>query len=176
MKRSPNLPAVEVTVTSPFSNLFFGRALIMAALIMGADQAYKIYMLTQVMNPPRVIEVLPFFDLVMYWNRGVSFSLFAHEAEFMPYVLSAVALLVVSFLLLLLREAEDQITALSIGLIVGGALGNVIDRLLYGAVADFFYFNYGAWWFPAFNIADAAITIGAVGFIFRSLFPPRKAA
>lgn len=162
-------------MTSPFANPLFGRALVVALLLMGADQAHKLYMLTQVMNPPRVIEVLPFFDLVMYWNRGVSFSLFAHEAEFMPYVLTGVALLVVSFLLLLLRETRDRVSALSIGLIVGGALGNVIDRLLYGAVADFFYFNYGAWWFPAFNIADAAITVGAAGFIFRSLFPPREA-
>lgn len=161
-------------MTSPFANTFFGRALFAAFLIIAADQAYKLYMLTEVMNPPRVIEVLPFFDLVMYWNRGVSFSLFAHEAEFMPYVLSAVALAVVSFLMMLLRQADDRLTALSIGLIIGGALGNVIDRLLYGAVADFFYFNYGEWWFPAFNIADAAITLGAIGFILRSLFPPRK--
>ena len=152
------------------------RALLLAALVMAADQAFKLYMLNAVMNPPRVIEVLPFFDLVLYWNRGVSFSLFAHEAEFMPYVLSAVALGVVGFLLHLLRQVEDRFTALSIGAIIGGALGNVIDRLLYGAVADFFYFNYGAWWFPAFNIADTAITLGAAGFIWMSLFPRRKRA
>jgi signal peptidase II len=159
---------------SPFANPLFGRALVLAAVVMAADQACKLYLLTAVMNPPRVIDVLPFFDLVLYWNRGVSFSLFTHEAAIMPYVLSGVALLVVGFLLLVLRRAEDRLTALSIGLIVGGALGNVIDRLLYGAVADFFYFNYGRWWFPAFNIADTAITLGAIGFLWTSLFPRRR--
>lgn len=143
---------------------------------MAADQAFKLYMLNAVMDPPRTIEVLPFFDLVLYWNRGVSFSLFSHEAEFMPYLLSAVALAVVAFLWRLLRQVDDPLTALSIGAIIGGALGNVVDRLLYGAVADFFYFNTGDWWFPAFNIADTGITLGAIGFLWTSLFPRRKAA
>jgi signal peptidase II len=149
----------------------FGLGL--AAVVLVLDQATKWWMLEVVgiaLRPP--IEVTPFFNLVMVWNRGVSFGLFAHEAEVMPYVLSGVAVAIAVALLVWLARAERRWIAAAIGLVVGGAVGNVIDRLRFGAVADFFDVHVAGWHWPAFNVADAAIVVG-VGMILLDGFATR---
>lgn len=149
----------------------FGLGL--AAVVLVLDQATKWWMLEVVgiaLRPP--IEVTPFFNLVMVWNRGVSFGLFAHEAEVMPYVLSGVAVAISAALLVWLARAERRWIAAAIGLVVGGAVGNVIDRLRFGAVADFFDVHVAGWHWPAFNVADAAIVVG-VGMILLDGFATR---
>src|SRR3954451_19840341 len=146
--------------------------LIIALIVAILDQASKWWMLEGVgmAANPRVIEVNPYFNLVMAWNRGVSFSLFWHEAEFMPYVLSAVALGIVGFLLSWLRKADRPFLAMCIGMVIGGALGNVIDRLRFGAVTDFLDFHVLGYHWPAFNIADSGISVGVILIVLDSLF------
>lgn len=154
--------------------LWFG--LIAAAIVIVLDQATKYWIVAHVMVPPRTIEVTPFFNLVMAWNPGVSFSLLQIDSVWMPWILSAVAIAIVTVLLLWLRKTEHRLPALAIGLVIGGALGNVIDRLRFGAVADFLDFHWGGYHWPAFNVADSAITIGVVILIGDALFGGRESS
>ncbi len=117
-----------------------------------------------------MIEVTPFFNLVLVWNRGVSFGLFSHDAEAMRWVLVGVALIITVALLIWQRRAERPFLAVSVGLVIGGAIGNVIDRLRFGAVADFLDFHVFGYHWPAFNVADSAISIGVVLLLYDGLF------
>lgn len=147
--------------------------LLAAAAVLLLDQAVKWLMLevADMDGPPRrFIEVTGFFNLVMVWNRGVSFGLFYDGAESMRWVLIAVALAITVGLLVWLRRVDRWPLALSIGLVIGGAVGNVVDRLRFGAVADFFEFHVSGYYWPAFNVADSAITIGVVLIVADSLF------
>jgi signal peptidase II len=109
----------------------------------------------------RFIEVSPFFDLQMVWNRGVSFGLLRADADLARWGLVVMSLVISGVFLWWLKGAERRLTATSLGLVIGGAIGNVIDRIRFGAVADFLDFN--GLWFPwVFNVADAAITVGAI--------------
>lgn len=108
------------------------------------------------------IEILPFFSIVMVWNKGISYGLLQADTGFERALLAIFALGITGFLIWWLRGIKDTRLALSLGLIIGGALGNVIDRILYGAVADFFYlhtFDKSTGWY-VFNIADTAVVIG----------------
>lgn len=128
------------------------------------DQLTKYLILQHVMVPTvaplGTLAVTDFFNLVLVWNRGTSFSLIYHEADFMPYVLAMVALGICLWLHRWLCRAEDRLHAVALGLVLGGAIGNVFDRLLHGAVVDFLDFHYAGWHWPAFNVADSAIVIG----------------
>jgi signal peptidase II len=108
------------------------------------------------------IGILPFFDVVMVWNRGISYGLFQAETDFHRWLLAAFALGVIGFLVWWLRGIQDLRLAQAIGLIIGGALGNVIDRILYGAVADFFLLHAAGYEWYVFNIADTAVVLGVV--------------
>jgi signal peptidase II len=145
--------------------------LALAAVVLVLDQASKWWLLEVVGMPFRPpIVVTPFFNLVMVWNRGVSFGLFAHEAALMPYVLSGVALAVSTGLFVWLSRADRRWIAVALGLVIGGAVGNVIDRLRFGAVADFFDLHVAGWHWPAFNVADAAIVVGVGMILIDGLF------
>ncbi len=154
---------------SPLTRLGGSIALISILL----DQVTKWWVLNGIMQPPRVIPLTGFFNLVLTWNNGVSFGLFNNNNDLNALLLSLLALAIVIFLLFWLRKAENKRMALGLGLIIGGALGNVIDRVLHGAVVDFLDFYVNAYHWPAFNIADSCITIGAVILIFDSLFSPK---
>jgi len=125
------------------------------------------------MDPPRVIPVASFFNLVLTWNKGISFGLFNNDNSLNALILSALALAIVVVLVLWLRRAENALIAAGLGLIIGGALGNVIDRTLHGAVVDFLDFSIAGYHWPAFNAADSFISIGAVILIYDSLFSGR---
>lgn len=145
-------------------------ALGLAALILLLDQLTKWLILTQVMQPSRQIEILPFFNLVLTYNRGISFGLFGGGSPWQPFLLTGLALVIVAGLLFWLRRQETLLPALAIGLVVGGALGNVVDRLRIGAVVDFLDFHAAGWHWPAFNVADSGITIGVVILLLDGLF------
>jgi signal peptidase II len=135
--------------------------LTIAILVLAFDQASKWFFLEVVqvaIRPP--IEVLPFFNLVMVWNTGISFGMFAEGGK--PYILAAISLTIMLILVFWLAKSHSRLTAAALGSTLGGAAGNVIDRLHFGAVADFFDFHIGAYHWPAFNIADSAIFIGVV--------------
>ena len=109
-----------------------------------------------------ITEVTSFFNLVMVWNRGVSFGMFSEHPEWMPIILTLVALAITAVLVTWLWKAETKFTAVALAMVIGGAIGNVIDRIRFGAVVDFLDFHAFGYHWPAFNIADAAIFIGVV--------------
>lgn len=113
-------------------------------------------------NPPSrlpfsQVEILPFFNLTMVWNEGVSFGMFQGSGAFLLVGLSFLIVAALSFWLL---RAESWTQTIGLALAIGGALGNIFDRLRFGAVADFFDFYIGQWHYPAFNIADCGIVLG----------------
>jgi signal peptidase II len=145
--------------------------LILAAIIIVADQASKWLLQDMLLKQP-VIEVIPgFFNLVMVWNRGISFGMLGGAGALPPWVLSAIAVAICIVLFLWLRAARSRWTAWAIGLVIGGAIGNVIDRARWGAVFDFADFYIGRWHWPAFNVADAAIVVGVLALLAESLMP-----
>ena len=147
----------------------FSLGLILAFGVLVLDQVSKWWIVTEVMTPPRLIPVFPSFNLVMGWNRGISFGMFDSVSPFNQWLLIGLALVVVSVLLVWLKRADSRLISVAIGMIVGGALGNVIDRIHYGAVADFLDFYIGDFHWPAFNVADTGITVGAVVLVLESL-------
>jgi signal peptidase II len=139
---------------------------IMAVLALILDQVTKT-LLIAAPPPPGGIDVTPFFRLVAWWNRGVSFGFLASNEGWASYALSAVAALVLIGLVLWLGRSERPLLAVAQGLVIGGAIGNVVDRLRFGAVFDF---HAGAYDFPAFNVADSAITVGVALLLWDGLF------
>lgn len=149
--------------------------LAVAAAVIVLDQATKLFILSVVMAPPRVIEVTPFFNLVLVWNRGVSFGLFSAQSPWIPWILTAVALVITVVLLVWLRRVETRLMGAALGLVIGGAIGNVIDRVFQSrhAVIDFLDFYVGSYHWPAFNVADSAITVGVALLLIDSLIVSR---
>lgn len=145
----------------------------LAALTLVLDQATKWLVLFWVMDPPRTIPVLPFLDLVIVWNRGVSFGMFG-GGTVPPWAFVVLSGIISIALLVWLRRAESLWTQMAIGLVIGGAIGNVVDRILFGAVFDFIDVHVAGWHWPAFNLADSAITLGVVLLLVESLLPERK--
>lgn len=145
-----------------------------AGLILVLDQASKAWMLYDVLDPPRVIPITGFFNLVVVWNRGVSFGLFSAESAWGPFVLSGLALAISVALVFWLRRVDHRPLAVAIGLVLGGAIGNVVDRVRFKAVFDFLDFHVFGYHWPAFNVADSAITVGVVLIVIDGLFENRR--
>lgn len=118
--------------------------------------------------------VTPFFNLVLTYNRGMSFGLFNDGPGVNAVLFSLVAAAIVAGLIYWLRRVASAFLAIAIGLVIGGAAGNAIDRIVYGAVADFFSFHAGGFEWYVFNIADTAIVAGVVGLLYESLFRGHK--
>ena len=138
--------------------MFFGIVTIIIALL--ADQASKFVVDTKlVIDEP--IEVCDFFNLVKVWNTGISFSMFNDYGNAGKIALICFALAVVAFLLRWMYNEDNRLKIFSLALIIGGALGNVVDRVRAGAVLDFLDFHYQTMHWPAFNFADTFICIGA---------------
>ena len=148
----------------------FLKGIVLAIIAVVLDQASKGWILHDLMIPPRVIEITSNFNLVLGWNRGVSFGLFNQDSAYGSYILTGVAVAITTGLAIWLWRATTHWAALALGLIIGGAIGNVIDRIQYGAVVDFLDFHAFGYHWPAFNVADTAIFIGAGLLILESLF------
>ncbi len=138
--------------------------LALAAVTIVVDQIVKVLLIGLLTDPDRVIRVTGFLRLVYIENQGVSFGLFNIDSAAGPWILSILAAAVVVGLAFWLRRLTSPWLGAAVGLIMGGAIGNVIDRARLGAVADFFDFHVSGYHWPAFNIADAAI-VGGVAFI-----------
>jgi signal peptidase II len=147
------------------------QGLAIAGLVIVLDQLTKWAILTWL---ERAIALTPFFNLVVVWNRGVSFGMFDSASRLGPWILSGLALAVVVLLLGWLRRVDHPITAAGLGLIIGGAIGNVIDRVRFGAVIDFLDFHALGWHWPAFNVADSAICVGALLLLVDGLLMARR--
>lgn len=165
--------AADMTITARWGTWSIRFGLAVAAVVLVADQVSKWWILEQVMQPPRFIEITGFFNLVMVWNPGVSFGMFGGSGEIGRWVLSAFALAISGFLLNWLRQVDRRFPAVAIGLVIGGAIGNVVDRVRFGAVADFLDFHLFGYHWPAFNVADSAITVGVAILLIDSLFGPQ---
>jgi signal peptidase II len=151
-----------------YSTLQIGFCL--AAIVLILDQLTKNWILYLFDLPAKYsVQVLPFFRLSMVWNDGVSFGLFSAETWVGRLLLVSFSLLVVGLLVKWLLETDRKLFAMAVGMVIGGAIGNALDRLIYGAVVDFLdfsqlYFQY------VFNVADAAISIGVVLLVYDAFF------
>jgi signal peptidase II len=149
----------------------FGLAV--AAIACLLDQVTKLYLLNVVDLANHPLRLGPFFDFVLTRNTGISYGLFQTEGPLGQWVLLGFKALAVLLLWLWLARSKDRLTALSLGLIIGGAVGNAIDRLAYGWVADFVFFHISTatWQFRwyVFNLADVAIVAGVIGLMYESL-------
>ena len=148
----------------------------LGALILALDQISKVWVLGVLSTARPAIEVTSFLNIVLVWNRGVSFGLFNRESDWQPWLLVGLSLVIVAGLLVWLRTARGRWMTLAIALVAGGAIGNAVDRARLGAVVDFVDFHVGGWHFAAFNVADAAITCGVAVILAASLFGGRKNA
>ena len=116
------------------------------------------------------IEVFPYFNIVMVWNTGVSFGMFSQNSELGPMILSGLSLFIIVFFTVWLFRSNSNADRFAIALIIGGALGNILDRLRFGAVIDFLDFHAFGWHYPAFNVSDSCVVIGVFLLIIRSFF------
>lgn len=142
-----------------------------AVLVIALDQISKPLMRSWLAASD--IYVTPFFNLISAWNQGVGFSLMTMRGASGPYVLSALALLISIGLFVWMLRSHRVLPVIGLGLAIGGALGNVIDRLRHGAVFDFLQFHAAGYYFPAFNVADSALTIGVALLVIDGLFEGR---
>jgi signal peptidase II len=143
-----------------------------AGAVLVLDQIVKAWLIPVLTG--QTIPVTPFFNLVMVWNRGISFGMFQGGGDWQRWVLVAFALIVAVAMTFWLAQAALSWQAASAGGIIGGALGNAVDRARFGAVADFFDFYLAGYHWPAFNVADAAIVCGVAGLLIESLLAAEK--
>ncbi len=157
---------------------YLASGLGIAALTLLIDQAHKWYMLLVYRIEERGrVTVAPFLDLVFVKNEGISYGLFTQESQKGQWLLAGFAVLACLLLgLWLARGVTNRLMAWSVGLIIGGALSNAIDRVILGGVADFFSLHaFGFYWY-VFNIADVAIVAGVAGLLYDSFMPTRDGA
>ena len=149
--------------------------LLLALLVIVLDQVSKAAVLERFELGERLSVIPGFFDLTLLFNRGAAFSFLAGHDGWQRWFFIVIALAASGFILLLLvRHGHQRMFSFALGLILGGAVGNVIDRLLYGQVVDFLLFHQGNWYFPAFNVADSAITVGAATLILDELLRMKR--
>jgi len=150
-------------------------ALVVATLV--ADQVSKELLLRYLLKAGNIVPVIDgFFRLVSVWNPGVSFGILGGDRALPPWILSAVAVVVCIGLFVWLRRTDRPLTGWGIGLVIGGAIGNVIDRARWGAVFDFADFHVRQWHWPAFNVADSAIVVGVGLMLLDSLIGEKRRA
>ena len=118
-----------------------------------------------------VISVFPFFNLVYFLNKGISFSMFSGASS---WILTGIAFLICMGICYFLIKEKSKFSKVCLSLVLGGAVGNIVDRIYLGAVVDFIDFYVGKWHWPAFNVADSAICIGVVLLIYQSIFTKEK--
>lgn len=148
--------------------------LLLSAVIVAGDQLTK-YIAVQFLAAGKVVTATPFFNLVLVYNSGAAFSILSDAAGWQRGLFVAIALIASAWIVYLLRKYPHQYWfALALALVLAGAVGNVIDRILIGAVIDFLDFHALGYHWPAFNVADSAITCGAALLIWDALRPRQK--
>jgi signal peptidase II len=147
-----------------------GRYLWLSALVVALDQLTKLWVQAAI-APYKIVPVLPVFNLTLVFNPGAAFSFLSDAGGWQRYLFIALAAFVVVVLVVWLHRLPrgDRMLALGLALVIGGALGNLIDRMWLGHVVDFLDFHWQGWHWPAFNIADSAITIGVALLLWDAL-------
>ncbi len=145
------------------------RWLLLSALVIVLDQVSKLWIASHFAHQ-EIMTVLSVFDLTLMHNTGAAFSFMSDAGGMQRWLFTAIAFIAsVSIIWLLRKHSKEMLFPLALSLILGGALGNLIDRINYGYVIDFLLFHWNAHYFPAFNLADSAITCGAGLLIWQSL-------
>lgn len=154
----------------PKNTHLFNQAVIIVLLVIIADLLSKVLIFSYLADHGLYqVEITGFFNIVRVYNTGVSFGMFDGLA-YGKYLISIVALLIVAYLYHWLCTIEDKFLTYALSFVIGGAFGNTIDRLLNGSVADFLDFHFFNYHWPAFNVADSMITIGAFMIIYDEFF------
>ncbi len=144
-------------------------------LLITIDQASKSFLIYYLKTKPSYfLELLPVLDFVYAWNYGISFGLFREYYQYSNNIFLITNSLIIIYFFYLLITAKNYFVQIGVVLIIGGAIGNLIDRIFRGAVFDFIYFHYAGFSFPAFNMADCFITVGACFFLCNFLFLNKK--
>ena len=142
------------------------------ALVFVLDQALKLWLVFGLhLGETGPYDLTSFMTIVLAWNRGISYGLFQQEGNLGPWLLVLLSVVAAIWLSRWMWRATDRLTVASLALIVGGALGNGVDRTVYGAVVDFVHLHYGSFSWYIFNIADAAIVVGVLGLLYESFRP-----
>jgi signal peptidase II len=145
-----------------------------AAIVIALDQLTKIT-ITRLFTFGESLPVTSFFNLVLAYNKGAAFSFLAEQAGWQRYFFTGISIVATLFILYLLkRHTGRRLFCWALALILGGAIGNLIDRIIYGHVIDFLDFHVLNWHWPAFNVADSAICIGAILFVVDELRRVKK--
>lgn len=155
--------------------LFYRMCGLSAAVVL-LDQVSKFLVFRVLMEDRAEIAVLPVFRLVKWYNTGISFSFFSTDHALGAWVFALLAIIIAFGLLIWLSQTADRLPAVGLALVIGGAIGNVIDRVREGAVMDFLLFHWREWAWPAFNLADTAISIGVALLIYDGMFGGKKRA
>jgi signal peptidase II len=142
---------------------------LLALTVLVLDQATKWLALAS-LDPYEPMVVTPFFNLVLVWNRGVSFGMLSGDPAWGPWYLTGMSAAIGAFLIVWLLRETRAVTRTALWLVLAGAVGNVIDRLRFGAVVDFLDFHAFGYHWPAFNVADSAIVVGAGLILLDSLW------
>ncbi len=143
--------------------------LALAGCVMAADFVSKAWVLA-IFQPHERVVVLPFFNLVLVFNSGAAFSFLANAGGWQKWFFIGLALAISVWLVIMIRQhAAERLLPAALALVLGGALGNVIDRLRFGAVVDFLDFHVAGWHWPAFNVADSAISIGVALLLWQQI-------
>ena len=146
------------------------RWLLLSGVVVVLDQVSKYVVVEKLANQPPV-EVTSFFNLLLVYNRGAAFSFLAGAGGWQREFFTGIALIASAWIIwLLYRHAQQTLFSLALALVLGGAIGNVIDRVMIGAVVDFLDFHAFGWHWPAFNVADSAITCGAILLVWDGIF------
>jgi signal peptidase II len=154
---------MRIKLLGPCSS--FGLAVAVATLL--ADQASKLIVLRGLdLKLGNALFVTPFLDLVLTLNRGISYGLFPQDSEFGRWLLVALNLAAAAFFTFWIAGTSSRLVAVALGLLIGGALGNALDRAIYGAVVDFISLHAFGWRWYVFNLADSAIVAGVVGLLY----------
>jgi signal peptidase II len=163
-----------MTLTGYLYGKLTGFGIVVALVTPAADQAVKLWLLFGFdLGARGAVHLGPFIDLVLLWNTGISYGLFQQAGPLGQWALLGIKAVAVALLWVWLAHATSRLTALALGLIIGGAIGNAIDRAAYGAVADFVLFhidtpNWTFHWY-VFNLADVGIVAGVAGLLYESL-------
>lgn len=158
--------------------MIMSRWLLLSFMVILLDQATKQFA-EAILTAYEAVTVLPFFDLTLMYNKGAAFSFLSDQSGWQRWFFVVLALIVTAVLIGWLRRLKpgEQWVAVSLSLIIGGAVGNVIDRILFGQVIDFIHLHYQQYYWPAFNLADSAITIGVAIMLWDAfVLAPRRQA
>jgi signal peptidase II len=152
-------------VRLPRPEIWFG----LAALVVGLDQATKLWVLASFQSGES-LPLAAYFNLVLVFNSGAAFSFLANAGGWQKWFFVILALAISAWLIVMIRQhAAERLLPVALSLVLGGALGNVIDRLRFGAVVDFLDFHVAGWHWPAFNVADSAISVGVALLLWQQI-------